>query len=107
MNATPAVTIGKDGVRFAVRLTPKGGRNAVMGWDVGSDGRHYLKVRVAAAPEGGKANAALIALLAKTLEVPKSAVTIASGETSRLKQLNVAGRPDYLRTVLETLGEAT
>ncbi len=107
MSASAAVTLREGGVRFAVRLTPKGGRDAIVGWAVGSDGRARLKVRVAAPPEAGKANTALIALIARTLGVTKSAVAIASGETSRLKQLNVDGPADYLRSVLETLGEAS
>ena len=93
-------------MRFAVRLTPKGGRDAIDGWAEGADGRWYLKARVAVPPESGKANAALIALLAKTLLVAKSKVTIASGETARLKQLDVSGAPDYLLARLEALGEA-
>ena len=94
------------GLRFAVRLTPKGGRDKIEGWSAGADGRPHLKARVSAPPEAGKANAALIALLAKTLGVAKSAVAIAGGETSRLKQVDVVGDGDYLRAKLEVLGEA-
>lgn len=101
-----AIRNEKEGVRFAVRLTPKGGRDRIEGWAAASDGRLHLKVRVAAPPEDGKANATLIALLAKTLGVAKSRVAIAGGETARLKQVDVAGEPDYLRSRLEVLGEA-
>ena len=96
----------QTGLRFAVRLTPKGGRDRIEGWTAGADGRPFLKARVSAPPEAGKANAALIALLAKTLGVAKSAVAIAGGETSRLKQVDVAGEADYLRARLDALGEA-
>jgi uncharacterized protein (TIGR00251 family) len=94
------------GVRIAVRLTPKGGRDRIDGWAKDSDGKPYLKTRVASPPENGKANAALIALLAKTLRIAKSHIVIASGETARLKQVDVTGKPDYLRDELEALGEA-
>lgn len=74
-----------------MRLTPRGGRDAVDGWAVDSDGRAYLKVRVASPPVDGAANAALIAFVAKALKVPRSAVRLASGETARLKRLEVRG----------------
>ncbi len=77
--------------RLAVRLTPRGGREAVDGWAVDGDGRPYLKVRVAAPPVEGAANAALIAFLAKTLGVPKSSVTLAAGAGARLKLIDIAG----------------
>ena len=52
-------------------------------------GRPVLKVRVSAAASDGAANAAVILLIAKALKVPKSAVRIASGETSRVKRLEI------------------
>jgi uncharacterized protein YggU (UPF0235/DUF167 family) len=60
---------------------------------------------VAAPPEDGKANAALIALLAKTLGVPKSAIRIASGETARMKAIVIEPAPPALAARLETWGE--
>jgi uncharacterized protein len=50
-----------------------------------------LRVRVDAVPDKGKANAAVVALLAKALGVPKSAVSVVSGETARMKTLDVVG----------------
>lgn len=50
-----------------------------------------LRVRVSAVPDKGKANAAVVALLAKALGVPKSAVSVVSGETARMKTLDVVG----------------
>jgi uncharacterized protein YggU (UPF0235/DUF167 family) len=78
-------------VRLAVRVTPKGGRDAVEGWALDPGGRPFLKVRVAAAANDGQANAALTALLAKALKRPRSAVRIVSGETARLKLIEVEG----------------
>ena len=79
-----------------VRLTPKGGRDSLDGVDTGADDKAYLKVRVSAVPEDGKANAALVALLAKVCKVPKSAIRIISGDTARMKQLEVTGEGNQL-----------
>lgn len=76
---------------IAVRLTPRGGRDAVDGWALDADGRPYLKVRVSSPPVDGAANAALTAFLAKTLRIPRSAVRLTAGETARLKRLELDG----------------
>lgn len=69
-----------------VRLTPKGGRDALTRYENG-----ILTARVAAAPVDGAANRALIALLAKKLNLAKSRITFQSGETSRDKTLRLEG----------------
>ncbi|MDR6626494.1 DUF167 family protein [Caulobacter segnis] len=76
---------------LAVRLTPRGGRDAADGWAIDADGRPYLKVRVSSPPVEGAANAALIAFLAKSLKIPRSSVRLASGETARIKRLELDG----------------
>jgi len=73
---------------LTVRVTPRGGRDAVDGWTRDEAGRPVLKLRVAAAPADGAANAAVIALLAKALKLPKSALTLVSGETARVKRID-------------------
>jgi uncharacterized protein (TIGR00251 family) len=103
---TARIRLRADGVAFRLRLTPKGGRNALEGWAQGADGTAHLKARVAAIPEDGKANAALIALLAATLGVSKSAIRIASGETARLKTVEIAGDSRLLAAKLAALGGA-
>jgi uncharacterized protein YggU (UPF0235/DUF167 family) len=50
-----------------------------------------LRVRVSAVPDKGKANASVVALLARALGVPKSAIRVASGETARMKTVTVIG----------------
>lgn len=72
--------------RLAVRVTPKASKDEVVGWREGE-----LLVRVSAAPEGGKANAAVCRLLAKRLGVSRSRVRILSGTTSRHKVLEIVG----------------
>lgn len=81
-------------MRLAVRVTPKGGRDGVDGWTLDPEGRPYLRVRVSAPPSDGAANAALIAFLAKALKRPKSALSIVSGETARLKMIEIDGLDD-------------
>jgi uncharacterized protein YggU (UPF0235/DUF167 family) len=77
----------RDGAaRFAVRLTPRGGGDRVEGVVDG-----VLRVRVAAPPVEGEANASLIRLLARELDVPRSAVAIVAGAGSRTKTVAVAG----------------
>jgi uncharacterized protein (TIGR00251 family) len=78
-------------VLIAVRVTPRGGRDAVDGWVRDDAGRLLLKVRVAAPAAEGQANAAVIGVLAKALGRPKSAFTLLSGQTARVKRLNVEG----------------
>ncbi len=86
---------------LAVRLTPRGGRDAIDGWAADADGRPYLKVRVSAPPVEGEANAALVALMAKRLGLSRSAVRVASGATARLKRLEIEGlSPEDLHRLL-------
>ncbi len=90
------------GARLAVHLTPRAGRTGIQGISRDAAGRAWLRVAVTAAPEDGKANAALIALLARAWRLPKGAFSIASGATDRRKILYLAtGRP-----ALEAVGRA-
>lgn len=78
------------GLDLVVRLTPRGGSARIEGiaeWG----GAPVLKIRVAAPPVEGAANAALVAFLAATLGLPRSAVTLTAGERSRVKRLHLAG----------------
>ncbi len=80
-----------SGLTLRVRLTPRGGRDALEGFAALADGRVVIKARVSAAPEKGLANAALEKLVAKALGVPKSSVAVVGGETARLKTVRVSG----------------
>lgn len=66
-----------------------------------------LKVRLAAPPVDGKANAVLIAFVSETLNVPKGNVEIAAGATSRRKVLRIVGVPDSSMGILRALGEGS
>ena len=74
-------------VRVLVRLTPRAGRDAVEGVD--ADGR--LRVRVAAPPIDGAANDALVRVMSAALDLPRSAVSIETGATARLKRVRIEG----------------
>ncbi|MEK9725657.1 MAG: DUF167 family protein [Rhodospirillaceae bacterium] len=95
------VTAAPDGVRLAVRVTPKSSRNAIAGLAEEADGSRILGIQVTAVPEGGKANAAVLKLLAKTWKLPRGAFRIASGDTSRRKVIEIAGAPDELAARLK------
>lgn len=90
-----------QGVVLTVRLTPKGGRDAVEGIGQLSDGRPVLKARVRAAATEGEANAALLKLISKTLSVPLRDVSLAAGATARIKRLSIAGDGPALAAALE------
>jgi uncharacterized protein (TIGR00251 family) len=74
-----------------VRLTPRASRNGIDGIVTGADGRTALQIRLTAPPVDGAANDALIAFLAKTLDMRKSDISMVSGQTSRLKILQLSG----------------
>lgn len=95
--------VDADGLRIRVRLTPRGGRDAWGGAETLADGRVVLKARVRAIPEKGLANAALTSLMAKSLGVPRSAVSVVAGETSRVKVIKVFGRSADLAAAMEAL----
>jgi uncharacterized protein (TIGR00251 family) len=94
-------SIVDEGVVVAVRLTPKAGANAIRGIAQDADGAACLKVAVTAPPEGGKANTAMLKLLAKTWKLPKTSLMVASGATSRRKVVHVAGDGPVLYAILE------
>ena len=78
-------------MQIAVRVTPRGGRDVVDGWVRDDAGLLLLRVRVTAAAAEGQANSAVIALLAKALGRPKSALSLISGQTARVKRISVEG----------------
>jgi hypothetical protein len=95
-----------DGIGVRLRVQPKARRNAIDGIAPEADGGVALKVAVTAPPEDGKANAAVIALLAKAWGLPKSAFTVAAGATDRRKIIHLQGDPARLMQALEPWLEA-
>ena len=76
----------KNGLLLHIRLTPRAARDGIDGLKDG-----HLQVRVRAVPEDGRANKALVELVAREIGVPKSTVSVASGQTHRLKTLLISG----------------
>src|SRR5579859_1860113 len=88
------------GMTVSLRVTPRGGRDAIDGIDRLSDGRVVMKVRVRAIADGGEANRAVLKLLAEQLRVPQATLRLVSGATARLKQVEILGDVQALREKL-------
>jgi len=77
----------KDGrLTFKVRVVPRASRTEIVGEHDGA-----LRVRIAAAPVDGAANEELVRFLARALKVPRNAVVVIGGQTSRIKSIAVSG----------------
>lgn len=74
-----------------IRITPNAPKNAVEGWMADASGARWLKVKVTAVPEDGKANAALIKFLAKQCGIAPSKLVLVAGDTQRLKRIKYLG----------------
>jgi uncharacterized protein YggU (UPF0235/DUF167 family) len=98
------VTAGS--LTLTVRLTPKGGRDAIDGIETLSDGCPVLKARVRAAPTEGEANEALCRLIAKSVGVPPRDVALVAGATARVKRLTIAGDVKALMAALEKIAKS-
>jgi uncharacterized protein (TIGR00251 family) len=88
-------------LKLELKVSPKASRNAITGF-LGA----VLKVSVTAAPERGKANEAVEELLASSLGLPRRAVQVVAGQTSKTKQVEITGLEaaqlqERLRTILE------
>jgi uncharacterized protein (TIGR00251 family) len=90
-----------DGVRLAVRLTPKASAERIVGLADEADGGVVLKVAVTAPPEGGKANAALLKLLARAFRLPARDFAVVRGASDRRKIVAVTGAPAALAARLK------
>jgi hypothetical protein len=102
MSARPW-TASSGALVLDVRLTPKGGRDAIDGIARLADGRSVLKARVRAAPSEGEANAALVKLIAKALGTAPRHVGLVGGATSRIKRLRIEGDAATLAAALEKI----
>jgi uncharacterized protein len=102
MAGAPWIAVA-DGLRLSVRLTPKGGRDAIDGVGTLADGGKVLQARVRAAPSEGEANAALIGLLAKKLGVAARDVRLEAGASARLKRIKVFGNGAALAARLDRM----
>lgn len=89
---------------FPVRVTPRGGKGCFLPY---VDGDEAIRVKVAAPPEDGKANAAVLALFGETLRLAKSRVRLAGGEKNRNKRVAVeCTHPQDAAALLQALARA-
>jgi len=86
-----------------VRLTPKGGRDAIDGAKKLADGRCVLCARVRALPADGAANAALVRLVAEVLGVGVRRVSLVAGDKVRIKRLRIDGDGAALAAAMERM----
>ncbi len=93
----------KYSTTLAVHVSPKAGRDEVVGLRVLEDGLQEVEVRVTAAPDKGAANKAVCKLIAKELGIPKSAVAVKRGETSRHKLLECEASSANLESWISSL----
>jgi uncharacterized protein len=97
------VNPARDGVRVTVRVTPGANANRILGVALTAGGAKVVKVVVTAPPEAGRANEALLHLLARTWGVPRRDLAIIAGTASRRKIVRVAGDPQALAARLDGL----
>ena len=95
-NALP-LRAAAGGVRVAVRLTPRARADRIDGLARLADGSTILKVSVTAPPADGRANEALLRLLAAAWRLPRRDLSLAAGARSRSKSVHVAGDPEILQ----------
>jgi len=93
----------QNGVRVAIRLTPRAKADRVVGIAAAAGDRQVVRVSVTAPAENGRANEALLQLLAREWRVARNDLAILAGFASRQKTVHVAGDPRSLKDRLEAL----
>jgi uncharacterized protein len=94
------------GAELRVRATPNASKDAIEEPGEDASGQRFLKVRVRAVPEKGKANAAIEQIVAKALGLPKSAVSVEKGEAQRIKTVRISADASIARALRDLTGEA-
>jgi uncharacterized protein len=89
-----------DGLRIYVKVQPGASKNAVEEVISDPQGQHYIRLRVTAPPEKGKANIAVAEMLAEAWDIPISTISLVARETSRFKVFHIRGNPDLLEAHL-------
>jgi uncharacterized protein YggU (UPF0235/DUF167 family) len=93
------------GAELRIRAQPGASKDAIEGRGEDAAGQAFLKVRVRAIAEKGKANVAIEGLLAKALGLPKSAVSVEKGETQRIKTVRISADPSIGAAIEALLGD--
>lgn len=94
-----------DAVVLNLRVTPKARTEGLDGLAPAADGTSRLSVKVRAAPDKGAANQAVERLLARLFDIPKTAVSVVAGHTSRQKSVRLEGDPARLAATAQQLVE--
>jgi uncharacterized protein (TIGR00251 family) len=100
MTTAPPFAAARDGLRIAVRLTPKAAADRIVGLIEDGRGGAALKVAVTAPPVDGKANRALLQLLARHFGLTPSDLSLAAGASGRSKSVALKGDPAKLAAAL-------
>jgi uncharacterized protein (TIGR00251 family) len=90
------LTLARDGVRVAIHLTPRAKADRIIAVVAAAGGRLVLKASVSEPPEDGRANEALLRLLARRWRLSRRDLSIAAGAASRQKTVHVLGEPQRL-----------
>ncbi len=93
----------RDGLRLAIRLSPRAKTARLNGLSVTAEGGRVLTATVTAPPADGRANEALLRLLARTWRLPRRDLSIVAGAASRHKTVHIAGDPRQLYDRLAAL----
>jgi len=101
--AKTAFKVVPDGLEVQLRVTPNASRNSIGGIVADAQGSGALKLAVTAVPENGKANAAVIKLLAKSWRLRKTDCQVIRGQTDRNKTIFIRGDGEALRTTLQQM----
>lgn len=88
---------------ITAKVTPKASKNMLVAFEVGLTGVPILRIAVTAAPEKGLANKAVEELLAKSLKLPKSKVTVQKGKSSRLKIIAIDAEAEFVHHKLKEI----
>ena len=86
----------RDGLRVTIRLSPRAKADRLLAVTGTAEGGYAIKASVTAPPEGGRANEALLQLLARAWRLPRRDLSIVAGAASRNKTVSVAGDPHRL-----------
>ncbi|HEY1431376.1 MAG TPA: DUF167 domain-containing protein [Stellaceae bacterium] len=88
--------MARDGLRLAIRLSPRARTDHLVSIAAAVEGGSVLRATVTAQAEDGRANKALLHLLARAWHLPRRDLSIIAGSTSRNKIVHIAGDPQYL-----------
>ncbi|MBV8525228.1 MAG: DUF167 domain-containing protein [Acetobacteraceae bacterium] len=94
------ITLSREGVRVAIRLSPRAKTDRLLSVVTMAEGRHAIKASVTAPPQDGRANEALLHLLSQAWRLPRASLAVIAGSAARNKTVSITGDPHQLFTEL-------